>query len=307
MEATSRNKRILLKDDFTIDGPAKEEWPSIIEETFSFHNSDNSLADFSILESDLISIGKNCNTIGAAIEEVGNILSRNIDDIDNLSEYQVVLMWPVADNLRMQKVLQFSKPREGYKLNWEAWYRELNDEDRMQLPLKEFNKTRLYFDVRIIPVKVADLHKLCLNLEDDNFRFPVSSLNRFMATHFYLLISDNWNTYNYNPVRDRESQRSINAREWYQGIPEKSVALGRRLSKILKECGLNASYEEDISSGYSSVRADIYVKKEGMQKNKLIIEMKVFSSENTKPSSIKDAIKVTLRRHAQLAGFLQRQ
>lgn len=307
VEATTRNKRILLKDDFTIIGPSKKEWPLIIEETFSFHNTDNSLADFGILDSDLNEIGLRCNTIGAAIEAVGIELSRNIDDIDNLSEYQVVLMWPVADSVRNQRVLQFSKPREGYKLNWEAWYRELNEEDRAQLPLREFNKTRLYFDVRVIPVKVADLHKICLNLNDDNFRLPVSPLNRFKVTHFYLVISDNWNTYNYNPVRDRESQRSIEAGEWYRDVPENSVALGRRISKVFQACGLVSSYEQEIKSEYGSVRADVFVKKEGVQKNKLIIEMKVFSSENTKPSSIKDAIKVTLRRHAQLAGFIQRQ
>ncbi|MCP1182939.1 ATP-binding protein [Paenibacillus sp. 1781tsa1] len=307
VDATSRNKRILLSDDFIISGPVKEEWPSIIEETFSFHNSENSLADYGILEPDLVDIGLRCNTIGAAIEKVGSLLASNIDDVDNLSDYQVILMWPVADSVRIQRVLQFSKPREGYKLNWDAWYRELNDEDRASLPLREFNKTRLYFDLRIVPVKVADLHKLCLSLEDENYRVPVSPLNRFKATHFYLILSDNWTNYNFNPVRDRESQRSIAAREWYQDIPEKSVALGKRISEILRLCDLEASYEKNINTEYSSVRADVYVKKEGAQKNKLIIEMKVFSSENTKPSSIKDAIKVTLRRHAQLAGFLQRQ
>lgn len=307
VEATTRNRRILLRDDFTIEGPAKEEWPIIIEETFSFHNSEKSLADYGILETDLIEIGMRCNTIGAAIENVGMELSNNLDDIDNLSEYQVVLMWPVADSVRNQRVLQFSKPREGYKLNWEAWYRELNDEDRAQLPLREFNKTRLYFDLRVIPVKVADLHKLCLNLDDENYRLPISPLNRFKSTHFYLVVSDNWSTYNYNPVRDRESQRSIDARVWYQNVPENSIALGKRIAKVLEACGLDATYEKDISTEFSSVRADVFVRKSGVQKSKLIIEMKVFSSENTKPSSIKDAIKVTLRRHAQLAGFLQRQ
>ena len=62
-----------------------------------------------------------------------------------------------------------------------------------------------------------------------------------------------------------------------------------------------------ITSPYGTVRADIYAEREESEKPKVIIELKVYSPENTMPSSIKDAIKVTLKRHAQFAGFLQRQ
>lgn len=307
VRATSRNRRILLNNNFTIEGPKKEEWPLIIEETFSFHNSQKTLADFGVLDDDLRNASIEFNTIGAAIEHIGYKLASNLEDIDNLSEYQIVLMWPVADSTRSQRVLQFCKPREGYKLNWEAWCRELNEDDRAQLPLREFNRARLYFDLRVIPVRVADLHRLCVNLENDSVILPMSSLTRFKETHFYLVISDSWETYNFSPLRERESQRATDARIWYASVTENPVGLSKRIARILNECGLSATYEQEIKTEFSTVKADVFVKKQGVQKNKLIIELKAYSSENTKPSSIKDAIKVTLRRHAQLAGFLQRQ
>ncbi|GED57172.1 ATP-binding protein [Brevibacillus formosus] len=305
--ATSRNRRILLEENFTIIGPLKDEWPRIIEETFSFHNNEKTLADFGVLKEDLIDIGRDTNTIGAAIESVGSILSENIDNIQNLSEYQVIIMWPVADSLRNQRVMQFSKAREGYKLNWDFWYSQLNEEDRSQLPLKELNRTRLYFDFRVIPVRVADLHRLCINLDIEETSFGKTYIDRFKNTHFYHVVSGGWDTYEYNPVKERESKRSKDAEAWYNTVTEKSIRLGQRISKVFKECGFDSSYEESISSKYSRVRADIFIRRPGTTKSQVIIELKAYSSENTMPSTIKDAIKVTLRRHAQFAGFLQRQ
>jgi hypothetical protein len=43
------------------------------------------------------------------------------------------------------------------------------------------------------------------------------------------------------------------------------------------------------------------------QQSKLIVELKAFSTDGTRPSSIKDSVRVTLKRHAQFAGFLARQ
>lgn len=305
--ATSRNKRILLHNNFKITGPDKGDWHKIIDETFSFHNSENSLADYEILEEDIRKISLDFHTIGSAMEEVGVLLSDKITDIQNLSEYQVILMWPVTDGLRTQRVLQFSKPREGYKLNWEAWYRELNSEDRLQLPLKELNRTRLYFDVRVIPIRAADLHRLCNDLDNPEGRYGDSYVKRFMKTHFYQVVSDNWNEYEYTPLKERESKRAREAREWYENVTSKPTQIGRRLARVFNTSGLETTYEETLTSGYSSVRADIFIKRPGTQKPKVIIELKIFSAETTMPSSIKDAIKVTLRRHAQFAGFLQRQ
>lgn len=210
--ATTRNKRILLDGDFDIKGPEKSEWPKIIEETFSFHNSGTPLSDYGLIREDLVEIGREATTIGECIELVGNALAENIEGLQNISEYQVILLWPVSDGLRNQRVMQFSRPREGYRLNWDAWYSELNNDDRRTLPLHEFNRTRLYFDFRIMPIRAADLHRLCLDLDDENKELGSSYLKRFSVTHFYHIVSDNWDNYDYNPVRERESQRSDEAR-----------------------------------------------------------------------------------------------
>lgn len=306
-DATSRNQRILLDSNFNIAGPDKNDWPKIIEETFTFHNSEKSLADYGIIENDIISISYDTDTIGSAIENVGIKLGEHLRDVQNFSDYQVVLLWPVADALRNQRVMQFSKPREGYKLNWDSWFNELNREDKEQLPLRELNRARLYFDLRIIPVRAADLHRLCLNLDDDNYRLAQTYLGRFQQTHFYHVVSVSWATYDYNPVRERESKRSEDAKDWYPTVTDKPTQLGKRISKIFNSLSMDATYEETITSGYGSVRADVFVKRPGAEKDKIIIELKAFSSENTMPSTIKEQIKITLRRHAQFAGFLPRQ
>ena len=74
----------------------------------------------------------------------------------------------------------------------------------------------------------------------------------------------------------------------------------------LKELGENATYEEDIKSKYSKVRADVFIESSDRNPKKQILELKVFSSQNTMPSSIKEQVKITLRRHAQFAGFISR-
>jgi len=307
VNATSRNRRILLDDNFNVVGPRKEDWDKIIEETFSFHNAEKPLADYGVIKEDINIISRDSDTIGGAIEKVGLLLAENIPDLQNISDYQVIMFWPVADALRSQRVLQFTKPREGYKLNWDVWFNELNNEDRTQLPLKEMNRTRLYFDVRLIPVRAADLHKLCLNLDTEDIPLANTYLRRFRETHFFHVVSNSWETYDYNPIRERESRRSLEAAAWYETVNTQPTLLGKRIAYIFRTCGINATHEETITSQYSSVRADVYIERPGTTKDKLILELKAFSSENTMPSTIKDAIKVTLRRHAQLAGFLERQ
>lgn len=307
VSATTRNKRILLKDDFNIIGPIKSEWPIIIEETFSFHNSETPLSDYGLIRNDLTAISLDTNTIGECIQLVGDKLGENIDDLQNISEYQVILLWPVSDGPRNQRVLQFSRPREGYKLNWDSWYTELNDDDKRTLPLQELNRARLYFDFRVIPIRVADLHKLCLDLDDINKTLAETYLRRFANTHFFHVVSDNWQNYNYNPVRERISIRSNEAKDWYETVTTQPTKLGRRIAKILTECNKDAEYEKEIRTEFSSVKADIYLETQSIEKPKKIIELKAYSAENTMPSTIKDQIKVTLRRHAQLAGFLARQ
>lgn len=305
--ATSRNRRILLKSDFVIEGPEKDKWIAIIQETFSVHNAEQALADYQIVESDIARIVERNATLGDAIEDVGSLLASSMEGVQNFSEYQVIIMWPVSDSLRNQRVLQFSRPREGYKLNWDIWYNHLNEDDKKQLPIKELNRARLYFDVRVIPVRAADLYKMCTNLNDDSYTIAKTYLERFKKTHFFHVLMDEWEDYDYNPVRERESNRANEAESWYRSITTKPVSIGKRVASALRQCGVAATYEKTITSPYGTVRADIYAEREESEKPKVIIELKVYSPENTMPASIKDAIKVTLKRHAQFAGFLQRQ
>ena len=258
-DATVRNSRILLSRNFAVYGPAKDLWPKIIQETFSFHNDEKPLADCQIIDQDLQEIAKNVDTIGGALQSVAERLSCELPDLQNLSEYRVSLIWPVSDALRSQRVLQFSRPRDGYTLNWEAWQTELNDEDRAQLPLRDFNRARLYFDVRLIPVRVADLHHLCLDLDVDSPKFGKTYLERFSKTHLYHILSGTWSEYDYNPVRERESKRADEAREWYLTVTNDPTKLGKRIAAVITMLGLDARHEKEINSKYSSVRADVFV------------------------------------------------
>ena len=307
VQATTRNKRLLTSDSFIIAGPSKAEWPQIIEDTFSFHNSETPLADYGIIEDDIRQIARTSDTLGHTIISVGNALGQHLDSLQDLSSFQVIMLWPVADSTRSQRVAQFTRARAGYRLNWDAWHTELNDDDRRTLPLREFNRARLYFDFRLIPIRAADLHKLCLTLEDEDRKLSNASLERFRNTHFFHLVSGNWDSYNFAPMRERESQRADDAKTWYETITTSPTLLGRRLAKILRDLGLNATYEKTLRSEYGSVRADVFVEAAQEGQKRRIVELKVFSSESTMPSSIKDQVKVTLRRHAQLAGFLPRQ
>lgn len=305
--ATTRNRRLLANETFEIAGPDKGDWPQIVEETFSFHNRDTPLADFGVIEDDVRNFARASDTLGRTIVTVGEALAENIEPLQDLSGYQVILLWPVADSTRSQRIAQFTRARSGYRLNWDAWHGELNDDDRRTLPLREFNRTRLYFDFRLVPIRAADLHRLCLDLENDDRQLAAAHLERFRNTHFFHLVSGNWGAYEYAPMRERESQRADDAKTWYESITTSPTLIGKRLAKILRELGLEAIHEETIRSEYGSVRADVFVQAPGDGERQRIIELKVFSSENTMPSSIKDQVKVTLRRHAQFAGFLQRQ
>ncbi len=306
-EATNRNSRILIQKSFEITGPNKEDWPEIIENTFSFHNDDKPLSDFGIIESDLIKIGKKIKTLGETIIKISEIIAEEEENLQNISNYQVILLWPVADNARNEKVLQFTYPTEGYKLNWENWYRSLNQADRKNLPLKEYNRARLYFDFRLVPIKAADLHKLCNYIDKDDFSPAKTYLKRLEETHFFLILSDHWTEYVFNTSRNRTSKRTEEAESWYNTITNKPTQVGRRLAKAINLLGYSASYEKDIETKYSKVRADVYVEKGSKLVKNKIVELKLYNSSNTIPSQIKDQIRQTLQKHAQLAGFIQKQ
>jgi hypothetical protein len=305
--ATSRNERILLSGDFELVGPERSDWPSIIEETFHFHNQDKSLADFQVLQDNLERVSLERPTLGSAIEAVGGMLSATIEGLQDLSIYQVVMLWPVTDGQRITRVGQFTDQRAGYKVDWPAWYRQLNRDDQTQLPIHEYNRARLYFDLRLVPIAAADLYPLCRNLEDENPTLAPSYFIRFKKTHFYNIVTGNWNPDAFSPLRERESERAEEARAWYEGVTKNPVGLGRRIAKLLQHCGIQAQHEQDVTSPYATVRADVLVDRPSEPKHKVIVELKAYSAENTMPSSIRDAIRTTLKRHAQFGGFLQRQ
>ena len=109
-------------------------------------------------------------------------------------------------------------------------------------------------------------------------------------------------------LRERESTRAKKAREWYDGgVTEQPTQLGRRIARCLSLLGLEAKHEVTLKSGFSTLRADVGVTRPHSQQSTCIIELKAFSTEGTRPSSIKDAIRTTLKRHAAFAGFLQKQ
>ena len=92
----------------------------------------------------------------------------------------------------------------------------------------------------------------------------------------------------------------------YPSITSDPVGLGRRIAYCLRQIGLTAQHEQDLRTQHSSVRADVLVERQNSQQRNVIVELKAFSADNTMPSTIRDAIKTTLRRHAQFAGFMPR-
>lgn len=306
-EATSRNKRILVAPGFEILGPPKATWPSIIAETFRFHNQERDLSDYQILDIDLEATADGNTTLGRAIEVVGERLYDSTHQLQDLSSYQVVMLWPVTDGLRITRIQQFTDARQGYKLDWNAWFRQLNMDDQKLLPVKEYNRARLYFDVRLVPIAAADLHPLCKELDNDNFKLHTSYLERFRNTHFYSIVSGRWSPEQFSPLRERPSQRADEARTWYESVTTQPTKLGKRLSRCINELGLPAEYERTITSATSQLRTDVLVNRTPVSPPNVIVELKAFSPENTMPSSICDSVRATLRRHAQFAGFLGRQ
>lgn len=305
--ATSRNRRILLSPDFELRGPDQAEWPALIEETFSFHNNGTPLSDLDILDDNLLEITRESETLGTALERVGLLLAHDNPDIQDLSIYHVVMLWPVTDGQRIAQIQRFTDPRSGYRLDWNTWYRQLGAEDQRQLPLHAFNRARLYFDVRLVPIAVADLHLLCRQLDSDDAELARTYLERFKKTHFFSIVSGAWNPDTYSPLRERESARADEARGWYAGVTQNPTGLGKRIARVLRECGVEAVHERDVTSPYATVRADVLAERVQSRQRQVIVELKAYSAENTMPSSIRDAIRSTLRKHAHFAGFLPRQ
>ncbi|OXH92495.1 hypothetical protein CA830_10860 [Burkholderia multivorans] len=111
--ATTRNKRILVEGHFEIASIEKQQWPSIIQETFQFHNQEKALSDYELLDVDLAEISSDAPTLGTAIEETGLKLANYATTLHDLSTYLVVMLWPVTDGLRITRIQQFTDPRQG--------------------------------------------------------------------------------------------------------------------------------------------------------------------------------------------------
>ena len=304
-EATTRNTRILTQDDFEVEGPGRDDWPEIIRETFSFHNNEKDLADFEVLDSDVDEIAAKAPTLGTAIGQVGRRLAQHLEEPFDLSEFQVIMLWPVTDGLRIETLNRFASPRQGYRINWGTFVSQLNPRDRAELPLSELNKARLYFDVRLVPIAAADLRRVCGGIDNPTFKLSKSYLDRFASTHFYSMVSKPDRESTFVTLRERDSTRRTEAETWYAGVTGKYTEIGKSISEALKAKGLAAGYERTFDAGFKRVRADAWVERSDSPKTS-IVEIKAFSPSNTRPSDIADAIRVTLTRHAQFAGFLAR-
>lgn len=158
--------------------------------------------------------------------------------------------------------------------------------------------------MRLVPIAAADMMPLCRNLDDVHDSY----LDRFSKSHFFSIVTNKWDPDAYSPLRERdESQRAEAARKWYAGVTDRPTAIGKRLARVFKEPGVEAAYEREIKSKFSSVKADVLVDAGLGEKRNKIVELKAYSPKNTMPSSIRDAIRTTLKRQAQLMGFVERQ
>jgi hypothetical protein len=90
-------------------------------------------------------------------------------------------------------------------------------------------------------------------------------------------------------------------------VTTRPTAIGRRIARILQALGLTAGYEREIASKFRVVKADVLVDSKIGEKPIKIVELKAHSPSNTMPSAIRDQVKITMRRHAELVGFLPRQ
>jgi hypothetical protein len=309
-EATSRNSRLLIDDSFELQPLERDAWPDVIEETFEFHNEGLELADFQVLRSDIANVTFRAPSLGTAIEELGDHFE--VDGLQDISEYQVVMLWPVTDGQRLANVRNFTNPRLGYRLDWNAFYRALNPTDQQQLPLDAYNKARLYFDVRLVPIQAADLHAISLNLTDPDAAPANSYVNGFKKTHFYGVVSNSWDADAYRPMKDHGNaattpMRSTSGKAWYATATSKPTHLGRRIAACLRSLGMSAQAETAISTPHARVVADILAIRGTGERKQVIVELKAYSPENTYPSAIAMQIRGTLKKHAELAGYLQRR
>jgi hypothetical protein len=303
--ATSRNARLLVRPDFQLEALPKSDWPDVIEDTFEFHNEGRELADLELLRPDVEKVADAAPTLGAAIEEIGEHF---VDEgLQDLSEYQLVMLWPVTDGTRLGTVRGFTNPRAGYRLDWNSFYRALNAADQRQLPLDAYNKARLYFDVRLVPIQVADLRAVCGSLAEPDMAPGGSYLQQLQRTHFFSIVNDTWDPDTYRPMKEHTaSARADEARAWYSTVTTQPTVIGRRLAACLTALGLPSRAETPIQTPNSRVVADVLTTRSAGDRRQVIVELKAYGPDRTIPSTIAGQVRATLRKHAELVGYLPR-
>ena len=103
-EGDLKERADLARPGLRAERPDKASWPEIVQETFAFHNQGQHFADFEVLNSDIDDIADNAATLGRAIEEVGERLAAYTTEAQDMSQFQVVMLWPVTDGLRIARV-----------------------------------------------------------------------------------------------------------------------------------------------------------------------------------------------------------
>ncbi|MEM6506548.1 MAG: ATP-binding protein [Planctomycetota bacterium] len=300
--SSSRSRRTLLDASFDLNGPERETWIDIIKETFLHHNEGRQLADYDVLDSRIIEAIQGAETIGDAIDNVGGILANSaMTQLLDLSAHQVVMLWPVVDGTGINRVASFTKSNSGYSLNWTSFWDQLTDRDKNDRDLDGMNRARIYFDFRLIPIPAADFRDIVrkFDISVDITKEAIESLQR---THYYKVISRD-QTENLRVMFERESQRSADAKTWYESITaDQQANAAKMLAKTISQAGYESEPQYEMKSDFGRVVADLSTRQNG---SKALTELKLFSPRNTTPSAIRDQIKSTLRKYAKFSGFLQ--
>jgi hypothetical protein len=132
-------------------------------------------------------------------------------------------------------------------------------------------------------------------------------LAQLQKTHFYTVVAGASQDRAFGTLRERDSKRARDARTWYQHITDKPVAIGKRLAKCLTKLGFPSRHEAEIPSAHAKVSADVLTERASGHQRKAAIELKLLSAPQTTPAGIRDQIRSTLRKYAQLAGYIPRQ
>jgi hypothetical protein len=158
--------------------------------------------------------------------------------------------------------------------------------------------------MRLVPIAAADLQGIYRPNEKD--LMPKAALDRFSKTHFYSLVVGTWNPESYAPLRERDSKRAEEARMWYETVTGEPTTIGKSVARALTSLGTKAFHEAKLRSPNGNLRADVLAERQAGPRSDVIVEIKAFAPENTRPSSISEAVRATLRKHALFAGFLKR-